>query len=140
MWARERCQSRPGGQLRPTATKGGTLHRAPQCHSRFQQCSRQEPGNTGSAQGLLGGPQESVRAVPLEPFSYLLFGNPTMCHPAPPTLTITISFFFSLGPHLRHMIPRLSGESELQLWIYTTATAVPDLSPVCNLHHSSQQH
>ena len=29
---------------------------------------------------------------------------------------------------------------ELQLPAYTTATAVPDLSYVCDLHHSSRQH
>ena len=46
-----------------------------------------------------------------------------------------ISTFFCfcfLGPHLRHMeFPRLGVESELQLHVYTTATATPDLSPVC---------
>ena len=31
-------------------------------------------------------------------------------------------------------------ESELQLPTYTTATGTPDLSCVCNLHHSLQQH
>ena len=34
---------------------------------------------------------------------------------------------------------RLGAESELQLPAYSTATAVPDLSRVFNLHHSSQQ-
>ena len=29
---------------------------------------------------------------------------------------------------------------ELQLPAYTTATATPDPSLVCNLHHSSRQH
>ena len=37
-------------------------------------------------------------------------------------------------------VPRLAVESELQLLAYTTATAVPDLSCVCDLHHSSWQH
>ena len=37
-------------------------------------------------------------------------------------------------------VPRLGVESELQLLAYTTATAMPDLSLVCNLHHSSGQH
>jgi len=37
-------------------------------------------------------------------------------------------------------VPRLGVESELQLLAYTTATATPDLSNVCDLHHSSQQH
>ena len=31
-------------------------------------------------------------------------------------------------------------KSELQLPAYTTATAMPDLSHVCDLHHSSWQH
>ena len=29
---------------------------------------------------------------------------------------------------------------ELQLLAYTTATAILDLSAICNLHHSLQQH
>jgi len=37
-------------------------------------------------------------------------------------------------------VPRLGVESELQLLAYTTATAMPDLSCVCNRYHSSQQH
>ena len=48
--------------------------------------------------------------------------------------------FCSLGPHLRHMeVPRLGIQSELQLQAYTTATAMPDLSLVCDLHYSPQQ-
>ena len=31
-------------------------------------------------------------------------------------------------------------ESELQLLAYGTATSMPDLSFVCDLHHSSRQH
>ena len=37
-------------------------------------------------------------------------------------------------------VPRLGVESDLQLPAYTKATATLDLSHVCNLHHSSQQH
>ena len=37
-------------------------------------------------------------------------------------------------------IPRLGGELELQLLAYTTVIAAWDLSVVCDLHHSSQQH
>ena len=49
------------------------------------------------------------------------------------------SFCFS-GSHLQHMeAPRLGVESELQLLIYTTATAMQDLSRICDLHHSSWQ-
>ena len=36
-------------------------------------------------------------------------------------------------------VPRLGVESELQLPAYITATATPDQSLVCNLHHSSRQ-
>ena len=53
-----------------------------------------------------------------------------------------LSFFFLLfraAP--RHMeVPRLVVKSELQLPAYTTATATPDPSRVCDLHHSSQKH
>ena len=52
-----------------------------------------------------------------------------------------ICIFVFLEPHPPHMeIPRLGFESELKLPAYTTATAMPDLSHVCNLHHSSWQH
>ena len=48
--------------------------------------------------------------------------------------------FFFLGPHPRHIeVPRLGGELELQLPAYATATATSDLSPICDLHHSSWQ-
>ena len=50
-------------------------------------------------------------------------------------------FFGFLEPHLRPMeVPRLGAESELQLPVYTTATATKDLSCICNLHHSLWQH
>ena len=46
-----------------------------------------------------------------------------------------LGFFFFFWTHLWHMeVPRLGVESEL---VYTTATATPDLSHTCNLHHSS---
>ena len=61
-------------------------------------------------------------------------------------LLILLSFiclhFFKLflGPHLQHMeAPRLGVESELQLQAYATHTATPDLSCICDLHHSSWQ-
>ena len=42
--------------------------------------------------------------------------------------------------HLRHMeVPRLGVESELQLPVYTTATAILDLYLICNLHCSFWQ-
>ena len=54
-----------------------------------------------------------------------------------------LSFFFLviLGLHPRHVkVPRLGAKLELQLLAYTTATATPDWSHVCDLHHSSWQH
>ena len=36
-------------------------------------------------------------------------------------------------------VPRLGVELELQLLVYTTATAMQDPSCVCDLHYSSQQ-
>ena len=39
-----------------------------------------------------------------------------------------------------HMeVPRLGVELELQLLVYTTATAIADLNHICDLHRSSQQ-
>ena len=50
-------------------------------------------------------------------------------------------FFCFLGPHPQHIvIPRLGVKSEWQLPAYTTDTAMPDPSLICNLHHSSWQH
>ena len=37
-------------------------------------------------------------------------------------------------------VPRLGVESELQLPATAVATATPNLSHVCDLHHSSWQH
>ena len=55
-------------------------------------------------------------------------------HPSSPIL-----FFFS-GPHPRHIeVPRLGGQSELQLLVYTTFTATWDPSHICDLPHSSRQ-
>ena len=56
-----------------------------------------------------------------------------------PKIQLFLCVYF-LGPHLQHMeVPRLGAEMELQLPAYTTATAVWDLSRICNLHHSSWQ-
>ena len=50
-------------------------------------------------------------------------------------------FFFFLGPNVMHMeAPRLGVKLELQLLDTATATVMPDLSPVFDLYHSSQQH
>ena len=47
--------------------------------------------------------------------------------------------FCFLSLHLWHMeVPRLGVKSELQLLTYAIATAMQNLSHVCDLHHSSQ--
>ena len=52
---------------------------------------------------------------------------------------IFFSIFF-LWLHLRHMeVSRLGVKSELQLLAYTTASAMPDLSCSCDLHHRAWQ-
>ena len=49
-------------------------------------------------------------------------------------------FFGFIGPHPQHMeVPRLGVKSKLQLPAIATAIAMPDLSHVCSLHHSSRQ-
>ena len=49
-------------------------------------------------------------------------------------------FSVCLGPRPWHMeVPRLGVKSDLQLGVYTTATAMWALSCICDLHHSSQQ-
>ena len=56
---------------------------------------------------------------------------------------IEVLFPFSnvfLWPHLPHMeVPRLEVKLELQLPAYTTATVMPNLSHVCNIHYSLWQ-
>ena len=47
-------------------------------------------------------------------------------------------YFFRAAP-AAYEVPKLGAESELQLLAYTTATATPGPSHVCDLHHSSQQ-
>ena len=51
---------------------------------------------------------------------------------------ILFCWLFLLGPHPWHMeVPRLGVESKLQLLTY--ATAMPDLSFICVLHHILQE-
>ena len=54
-----------------------------------------------------------------------------------------ISFYFIfvfLGLHPQHMeVPRLEVKLKLHLPAYSTATAMPDPSHVCDPYHSSQQ-
>ena len=43
------------------------------------------------------------------------------------------------GPHLQHTeVPRVGVKLELQLLVYTTAAAIPDLSSICDLYCSLQ--
>ena len=54
---------------------------------------------------------------------------------------LLINLFIFLGPNPWHMeIPQLGVELKLQLLAYTTATAKRDLSFVCKLHSSLQEH
>ena len=56
-------------------------------------------------------------------------------HPA-----LIFFFFCFLVLYPLHMeVPGLGVESEIQLLAYTIATAMQDLSYVCDLHHSSRQ-
>ena len=56
-------------------------------------------------------------------------------------LVTALRCHFFLGPLWGHVeVLRLRVELQLQLPAYTTATAMGDLSLVCNLHHSSWQH
>ena len=48
-------------------------------------------------------------------------------------------FCFSVAP-AAYPSPMLGVKSGLQLLACATATATPDLSHICDLHHSSQQH
>ena len=51
-----------------------------------------------------------------------------------------VHLFCFRGSHTQHMeVPRRGVESELQPPAYTTATATPDLSCICDLCHSSRQ-
>ena len=67
---------------------------------------------------------------PLQEFNWTIFRF----------LLFLFGLFVFLGPHLWHIeVPRLRAKSELQLLAHTTATAMPDPSHVCHLHHSSRQ-
>ena len=66
-------------------------------------------------------------------------GAYNICHYFSNALS-SLSLFFFLGPHLQHMeVPGLGIKLELQLLAFTTTTATPDPSHVCDLHHSSQR-
>ena len=52
------------------------------------------------------------------------------------------AFLFAFYGHTRGIwkFPGVGVKSELWLKAYTPATATPDLSRICDLHHSSRQH
>ena len=59
-------------------------------------------------------------------------------HKRPTVFFFALLCFLGLHPWHRE-IPRLGVQLELLLPAYTTATAMQDLSCICNLHHSSWQ-
>ena len=96
-------------------------------------------------------PQELLASCPFYPGRWsclsCLPSHPYPCHQRPPCWAawqqlcgIFFFFFCFLGLHLWHVeVPRLGVKSELQLPAYATATATPDQSCICDLHHSSRQ-
>ena len=86
-------------------------------------------------------------------FSTLIIFNPFSCWVSQKLLIFTITHngfeelkvlfvcFCLLGPHQWHMeVPRLGVELGLSLQAYAAATAMPNPSHICNLHHSWRQH
>ena len=74
------------------------------------------------------------------PYIYTIYPNNHRIEMFYFTVSGIFLFFYFLGPHLQHMEgTRLGVELELQLPVYTTATATPDPSCICELHHSSRQ-
>ena len=73
--------------------------------------------------------------------SFLVLPTLSSSYFPPPIPPHTLFFLSFLGLQPWHVeVPRLGVESELQLQAYTTATAMPDPSRNCKLHHSSWQH
>ena len=69
-------------------------------------------------------------------------GNQAQMMPPGQFGEVPVRFFWwaGEGPHLQHMeVPGLGVELELQLLAYATASATPEPSRVCDLHHSSWQ-
>ena len=70
-----------------------------------------------------------------------LFFKAELSVPVSLSLSLFFFFLFFLGLLLQHMeVPSLGVKTKLQLLAYTTATAMPDMSHIFNLHCSLQQH
>ena len=83
--------------------------------------------------------RQEVRTLLLTPHGGYKIKD-TFWRPCSILALLLLIFFFFLGSHLQHMeVPGLGVESEPQLPAYTTATATPDVSCICNLHRSLQQ-
>ena len=74
--------------------------------------------------------------------NYSNFEGSGLCHISlPPFHLLSLFLFFIFLPHLQYMeVPKLGVQLELQLPAYTTATAMPNPSCICNLHWSLWQH
>ena len=91
--------------------------------------------------------KQAALSVVVKQFSFRTLFIKEVIHSSECLHILTQSFclfvflFCFLGSHLRHMeVPRLGVESELQLPVYTTATATWYSSCICDLHHNSQQY
>ena len=81
----------------------------------------------------------SLRMVPYGPRTHYKHSSSGAAHMLS-MLVYLFTYFCFLGLHPRQMeVPRPRVESELQPPAYVTATATPDPSHVCNLHHGSWQ-
>ena len=84
----------------------------------------------------------SQTSIICKPLNFLLNPYSTHIHLIYNIIWIHLFFFFFvfLGLHPRHMeFPRLGVELELEPPACTIATATPNMSGVCDLHHSSWQ-
>ena len=111
------CSESPPQAISPAPTKTYHLHQ----HSSHP--TKTVPGSLGPG-GCGFSPQALVLCGPSSLLLLLLF----------------FFFFFFWPPCMFLVVSRLGVDSELQLPAYTTVSATPDLSLVCDLHHSSRQH
>ena len=91
--------------------------------------------------GLILGP-EMLCSFPVLNFCWFSRALPGVVLPSIHLhILLLLLLFLFLRLHLRHMeVPRLEVQLDLQLPAYATATAMWDLSHICNLHHSSLKH